>query len=272
MRPIHALLGLVVVLASGASAYVATHLAATEPLARPELSLPSTSAPSDATPALELRKTQDQVAMLTAQVDALRTELETLRNSTNRAPAASSEVAALEPAALGQVTQLQRETVLAVLEENRQREAAEAEALRVKTEQENAKRRAARVAKELNLSPGDETRLADLMFEGGKKRQEMFDSMRNGNFDREAMRTQGAELLKWHTDQLTQAFGASIADQIMQTEGGDRFFGGPGGPGGQGGFAGGNNGGGGQGGRGARRATAAGATGGAGPGGGQTQN
>jgi hypothetical protein len=273
MRPIHVLLGLVVVLASGASAYVGTRLAVTTEPVRAETIAVPTAAPTDNGASVKAQNAQDRIAMLTARVDDLTSEIENLRNSANRAPA----VANVQPIESSQaaggvvVTELQRQAVLAVLKEDRDRQAAEAEAAREKADKEAATRRAARVAKDLNLSPGDEARLADLMVESGKKRQEMFDSMRNGNFDRETARAGMEEMRKWQTDQLTQAFGASIADQILQTEGERIFGGGPGGPGGFGGGGGGN----GQGGagqvRGARRQNAPG--GGATPpgGGGQTQ-
>ncbi len=273
MRPIHLLLGLVVVLASGASAYVATRLASVPESVRTEALVAPAPSLVDDTSAVQARKTQDKLDMLTARFDAAMIELEGLRNSANRAPV--TQLAAVQPESVTNavVTDQQRAAVLAVLAEDRARQAAEAEAVRVKAEQEAAQRRASRVAKDLNLSPGDEARLADLMVESGKKRQDMFDSMRNGNFDRETARTQMDAFRTWQSAQLTQAFGASIADQIVQSEG-DRMFGG--GPGGGFGGPGGGNGQGGNGaaggGRGARRPNGGNAAGGppvTPPGGGQ---
>ena len=273
MRPIHLLLGLVLVLACAASAYVATRMAMTPEPAHTDVQATQTSAsPVVEASNLELRKTQDRLAMLAADFDRLSSELETLRTAANRAPVATNSVQPPQAEQLGTVavTDIQRQAVLAVLAEDRARQAAEAEAARVKAEQEVAQRRAARIAKDLNLSPGDETRLADLMVESGKKRQEMFDSMRNGNFDRDTMRTQFESMKTAYNGQLTQAFGASIAEQIMQAEGDRMFAGGPGG--GPGGAFGGGGGNGGQT-RGARRQNGQGGIGGTGaPGGGQQQN
>ncbi|MEO6711402.1 MAG: hypothetical protein ABI054_00230, partial [Planctomycetota bacterium] len=175
MRPIHLLLGLVLVLACAASAYVATRMAMTpEPVHADVQAAQTQASPADGASGLELRKTQDRLAMLTADFERLSSELESLRSAANRAPVASDAVQPQQAEQLGTVavSDIQRQAVLAVLAEDRARQAAEAEVARVKAEQEAAQRRAARVAKDLNLSPGDETRLADLMVESGKKRQE----------------------------------------------------------------------------------------------------
>ncbi len=276
MRPIHVLLGLVVILGSGAAAFVATNLASHAEIAQPQLPTVSTESPTTGSDAARARSTEDKLAMIAARLDAMADELESLRNSASRAPVsvATAGNAAESAASHVVVTDVQRQAVLAVLAEDRARQAAEAEAKRVEAELEAAKRRAARVAKELNLSPGDEARLADLMVESGKKRQDMFEGMRNGNFDRDTARTQMESFRTWQTDQLSVAFGAGIADQIMQTEGDRMGFGGPGG--GFGGGQGAAGGGAGQG-RGARRANGgaggnAGGSGAPGAGGGQQQN
>lgn len=279
MRPIHFLLGLVVVLASGASAYVATRLAANcDTGAGEPVAIQATLAASTTGDAVPARSAEDQIALLTSRLDMVSAELENLRNSANRAPAAIPAAPTSEPAAGAVViTPEARQTVLAVIAEEKAREAAEAEARRLQQEKEAADRRAARIAKELTLSPGDEMRLSQLMVASNQKRQELFEGMRNGNFDREVARTQFEEFRKWQTDQLVGAFGQSIADQILQSEG-ERFFG-PGGPGGGpggrmggGAFAGGgDNGGaaGGSGGGGRRRGGNGGQNAGAPPGGGQ---
>lgn len=221
MRPIHVLLGLVVVLASGASAYVAARMAVPTDIQEPRLVEAKSEPAVDGDSSLELRAAQDRLAMMSARLDALTLELETLRNAAHREPAA---VAALpmddlvSAAAAGSVTPQQRDMVLAVLAEERAREAAEREAKRAQDDVEQAKRRAARVAKDLSLSPGDEVRLAELMVEGNKKRQEMFEPMRNGGFDRDTARAQFESYRTWQTEQYTQAFGASIADQILANE------------------------------------------------------
>ena len=279
MRPIHLLLGLVVVLGSGAAAFVATNLASRSEPAKPELASAPAPEMVGYADAARAHAAEDKLAMLSARVDALNDELENLRNSANRAPVnvASAPTAPLPTSGTVAVTEEQRQAVLTVLAEDRARQAAEADAKRTAAELDAAKRRAARIAKDLSLSPGDEARLADLMLESGKKRQDMFESMRNGNFDRDTARTQMEAFRTWQTDQYTVAFGASIADQIIQSEGDRMGFGG--GPGG--GFGGGNGAGGGAGGgqgRGARRLNggAGGNAGGAGTpggvGGGQQQN
>ena len=275
MRPIHLLLGLVVILGSGAAAFVATNLASHAEPPQPELVAAAPQVSASGFDAAHVRANEDKLAMLNARVDALNEELESLRNSANRAPVTLAS-APTQPASVAgsvAVSEEQRQAVLTVLAEDRARQAAEAEAKRVAAELDAATRRAARIAKDLSLSPGDEARLADLMLAGGKKRQEMFEGMRNGNLDRDTARAQFETYRTWQTDQYTVAFGASIADQIIQSEG-DRMggFGGPGG----GGFGGGNGGvggGGAQGGRGARRANVGGTPGGAGaPAGGGQQN
>ncbi len=271
MRPMHFLLGLIVVLGSGASAYVATRLATTpQPVHADPTTEPAAAVVTDDSARIQALQAQDKLAMLDARVSELTRELESLRNSANRAPvAAVSDSVVPETVGAVAITDLQRQTVLAVLEEDRARIAAEAEAARVKQETEQAQRRASRVAKELNLSAGDEARLADLMVEGGKKMQSMRDTMRNGTFDPELARAEIETVRKWQTDQYTVAFGAAVADQILQTQDGQmRGFGGRDGGGA---FAGG---GGGQAGqvRGTRRGANAPGAGGTTPaGGGQTQ-
>jgi hypothetical protein len=242
MRPIHLLLGLAVVLASAASAYVTTRMVATTEQGRPEVvsAHDNSNAPSDP---LAARVAEDKFAYLAARVDALSLELEALRSTANRAPVATPmAVVAPDEVATSSVTAVQRETVLAVLAETRAREAAEAQAKKDADDRQQAERRAARIAKDLTLSPGDETRLAGLMYDSGKKRQEMFESMRNGNFDRELARTQFETLRTWQTDQYNAAFGASVAEQILAAEGDRGGFGGGFGGGQGGGQAGGQNG------------------------------
>lgn len=219
MRPIHVLLGLVVVLASGASAYFAARMAVPTEVPEPRLVEARSEAAVDGDSSLELRAAQDRLAMMSSRLDALTLELETLRNAAHREPAAVSALPTENvTAAAGSVTPQQRDMVLAVLAEERAREAAEREAKRAQDDVDQAKRRAARVAKDLSLSPGDEVRLAELMVEGNKKRQEMFEPMRNGGFDRENARAQFESYRVWQTEQYTQAFGASIADQILANE------------------------------------------------------
>jgi hypothetical protein len=173
---------------------------------------------------------ESRIGELTSMVASLTSEVRTLRDSASREPA----LAATDPAASAQVSAspVQREAVLKILEEERDREAKEREAARLEREKEQAKARAARVAKELSLNAADEARLAELMVTSNVKRQELFDKVRDDGFDRDAMRTSFEELRKWQTDQLTTAFGPGLAEQIEGYErdrmgfGGGNFFGG----------------------------------------------
>lgn len=207
---------------------------------------------------------QERIQMLESRLGEMSNEIATLtaqmrelRDAQNREPALAAND--LSATAAASATPVQREAVLKILEEERDRQAKEREATRLEREKEVAKTRAARVAKELSMAPADEARLAELMVQSNAKRQELFDKVREDGFDRENMRTSFEELRKWQTDQLSGAFGPALAEQIEGLDRDRMGFGG-GFPGG--GFPGGNNGGQG-GGRGGRRAQG---------GNGQTQN
>ncbi len=238
------------ILGAGAVLVLGVFTSGTSKSANGESAGPAASATSVAKPGSD-----DQVAKLKGNVDALSTqvaqlssELERLRSSSDRAPASGpsaldaklpsgDEVATLSPKA--------RDEVVDVLAQEFKRQEEQRAAEKLEKEKAAAAKRAERAAKQLNISGNDVAKLADYYVVANQKRRDMFTAMQDGDVDRETMMQNMQDLRTWSKDELTKQFGAALADQI---EGLDRQgWGGPGGgPGG--GFGRGNRGGGGQGG------------------------
>lgn len=168
----------------------------------------------------------EQVAILSGEVDSLRRELASLRESQDRQAVPSAVESA--PINVDQLAAVQRDAVVQILQEERDREAAKRDEERKLREQQALAERASRLAKELGLGAADEGKLTDFMGVAATKRDELFRGMRDGNFDREAMRTNVETYRSWAETELTATFGANLGAQIMQANrdvgfgGGDR--------------------------------------------------
>jgi hypothetical protein len=220
-----------------------------EPVGRAGDTQPGGGAPAVASlaaaPDVRVEALQRSVDSLAMQVSQLSSDVQALRGETARTPAAvpadnGIDKAASEAAAARTLSESEREQVRDVLAQEFKRQEEDRAAQRAKREQDAADRRADGIAKKLNLSSKDATRLATILMAENDKRREFFDSMQDGNFDRERMRQTMTDLMNWKRDELTNAFGTALADQISELDQPRR-----GGPGGDwGGGFGGNDGGG----------------------------
>jgi hypothetical protein len=209
-----------------------------------------------AAPDVRIEAMQRAIDSLSMQVSQLSSEVQALRGPSERTPA-TADAAPTQPTeaelAASALSETEREQVRDVLAQEFKRQEDERAAQRAKREQEAAERRADSIAKKLNLAAKDTARLSEILVAENQKRRELFDNIQDSGFDREQMRQTMGELMTWKKDELTQAFGTALADQISELDqprrggfGGD--FGGPGGGGGRGnrgGGGGGGNGGGG---------------------------
>jgi len=232
MKPILFLAG--ALLAGAASAGLTVLLVAPDgPSERAVAAGPTPVAPE--TPE-DLEGLRGEVAMLTRTVGELQGEVERLRSSQLREPLAAGGEEAVTPESLAAagLTPVQiEERMRDVFAAERQREDEQREAEQAERARAMAERQAERIAAELNLSPADRTRLTEHLVAAGEKRREMFDSMRGGGFDREAMRASMEELREWNTQELYRSFSPSVAAQLEEM--GNDVFGGGRGPGGFGG-------------------------------------
>ena len=173
-----------------------------------------------------------QVDDLSTQVTTLRGELDGLRSEIARQATPSAVPVAV--AKLDEVSAIQHDAVIKILEEQKQLEQAKRDEERKARDQQQIKDRAARAAKELGLGAADETRLVDFMTVASTKRDEMFASTRDGNFDRDTMRKSFEDYRTWTETELKAQFGPDLAAQLLKLQrdgrGGD--FGGGGPPGG----------------------------------------
>lgn len=245
MKPILFLLG--ALLAGAASAGLTVLLVApTHPTERAQAAGPSAVAPQAATDLTGLRGELD---MLSRTVGDLQSQVERMQSSRLREPLAIAEQTDVTPESLAAagLTPVQiEERMRDVFAAEREREEQEREAELAERARAQAERQAERLASELNLSPADQTRLTDHFVLAGAKRRELFEGLRGGNFDRDAMRDSFEELRAWNSQELYRTFSPAVAAQLEEL-GNDAFGGGrgPGGFGGggrRGGFGGGNDG------------------------------
>lgn len=242
MKPILFLAG--ALLAGAASAGLTVLLVSSD---RPVERAAAAAAPSAVSPAApaDLEGLRGELEMLSHTVAELQSELASLRAQQSRQPLAAEDDAAVTPESLAAagLTPVQiEERMRDVFAAERQREQDERDAEMAERARQMATRQAERIAGELNLSAADTTRLADHLFTAGEKRREIFEGMRDGGFDRDAMRASMEEMREWNSQELYRTFSPAVAAQLEEM-GNDVFGGGRGGPGGPGGFGGGRRGG-----------------------------
>jgi len=199
---------------------------------------PSFSDPSD--------RSQTEIAALRDNVATLQRDIEDLRAMLDRREPAGRELAAVaktggtdEVAALAD---LNRDAVLKILADKEKLDQDKREADRKQREQEMFGRLAERAAKDLGLSPADQTRLTDFMTIASAKRDELFRGARDGGPD--GFRTAFDDFRTWRDTELKSTFGDSLGQQLIdyqreQGRGGFDGFGGGGNS--SGGNSGGNN-------------------------------
>jgi hypothetical protein len=248
MKPLLLACVLLTALAIGAGAALVGSSVLCDPEDRPDpLAGPDRAQPVEAPIGPELEGLRAEIAMLSGRLAKVQDELGRLRDAADRTPVQPASLESSGAAAKVEIPPIQRQAVLQILEEERQREEDEREAQRQERELRAIENRAGRVAKELGMSPADERRLVELMVIETQKRDELISQVRDGGFDRDTMRQSMQELQRWRTDELAKSFGPSLAQQIGELGadwgGGGRrrggnfgLGGGPGGGGGQGDF------------------------------------
>ena len=81
-------------------------------------------------------------------------------------------------------------------------------------EKEALDRMADRAAKELGLSPADQTRYSEYLAVASAKREEMFAGMRNGQGNGTDFRTAWEDYRTWSENELKGTFGDNLGQQI----------------------------------------------------------
>lgn len=268
MKPIVAILGLVVAAAAGALGGFVASSTSTTPQVESNSTAhveKQTAAPIPAaSPLVDNSDLTHQLTDLTNEVARLRSELASVRDGRVREPAiAKDPTKATEETPAESLAILHKDAILRVIAEDRADQLRKEDEARKQRELEQATQRAERVGKELNLSTTEQRKLAEVFVMEREKRDEFMRNMRNGDVpDREQMRTSFQEYRDWRTNELTTRLGADLAAKVNEMDGdrmgfGGRAFGGD--------MGGGNNNGGG-----GRRTRATGGTNGAPPtGGGQ---
>ena len=175
---------------------------------------PAKAEPADAPIGPELEGLRAEIAMLSGRMAKLQDEVGRLRDDAARTPVQATHLGGAGTAAKVEVPPIQRQAVLQILEEERQRQEDEREAQRKERELRAIENRAGRVAKELGMSPADERRLVELMLIETEKRDALITQVREGGFDRDTMRQSMQELQRWRQDELGKSFGPSLAEQI----------------------------------------------------------
>jgi uncharacterized membrane protein YgcG len=241
MKPIVAILGLLAAVAAGAvggivaSTTTATPVAtdANTATARPS----STTTTTSAAPTVDNSDLQSEITALQNELARLRSELVSLREGRTRESAtatpasASTELIPAESLAI-----IQKDAILRVIAEERADLQRKEDEARKQRELEQATQRAERVAKELNLSPAEQTKLAEVYVMEREKRDEFMRNMRSGEVpDREQMRQSFQEYREWRTNELTTRLGADLATKVNEYDGDRMGFGGRGMGGGDGG-------------------------------------
>lgn len=196
---------------------------------------------------------QAEVGRLSARLNELEDELQSLRTLALREPLAAEEEVDLAASAAGEastaglspveVEQRMREVFAA----EREREVREAETARAERERAGVIARAERVARELSMSPAEEKVLVSHMLTAQDKRRVLMEGLRDSGFDRETIRAGMEDFRAWNSSELGRLFGPQLAAQLEE-QGRDLMGAGfrGGGPGGEFGDFG----------RGSRRATA----------------
>jgi hypothetical protein len=171
----------------------------------------------------------DQVDGLLARIAHLEDQVAALRSDLERTPLAAGAGAADTTA--GQIAAVERDAILTVLAEERERQAAERQTEREQRGLQALLGRASRVAETLGLGADDEKVLADLMLSDQEKRRGLMDDMRglrNEPNGQELIRDGWQAYQEERRSELSSAFGTDLAEQILKLEGpgGDRRGGG----------------------------------------------
>lgn len=217
MKPIHTILVLAgAAVASYAGATIALQAVPAAPTsseapaaAKDSVVAAAPSAEAKPFAAAELDGLRGAVANLQREVDDLRAQLARRDVAANETPTEAGTVATVDA-----VAELQRDAIVRVMEEERQREQQKRDEERKAREKEALDRMAERAAKELGLSPADQTRYSDYLAVASAKREEMFAGMRGGQGNGTDFRTAWEDYRTWSENELKGTFGDNLGQQI----------------------------------------------------------
>jgi hypothetical protein len=160
----------------------------------------------------ELDGLRGAVANLQREVDDLRAQLARRAAEPVETANATGTVATAEA-----VAEVQRDAIVRVMEEERQREQQKRDEERKAREKEALDRMAERAAKDLGLSPADQTRYSEYLTVASAKREEMFAGMRGGGGNGggpQDFRTAWEDYRAWSENELKGTFGDNLGQQI----------------------------------------------------------
>ncbi len=186
------------------------------PSPRPALAAPA----RDPAPAELVAPVQGQVLARLAALEQRLAELESksaIRRAVDRLPARSD--------ALGSEAGQARTFVLDVLEEDRRLHDEARATERREMLESRLQDRVARTAEELGLSSQDEATVFSVLQEEVDRRNELFESMRQGSFDpssREFVREEMSRIQDWKLEELSRQLGPALAQQVLELETGGR--------------------------------------------------
>lgn len=158
----------------------------------------------------ELDGLRGAVANLQREVDDLRAQLARRAAEPVETANSTGTVATAEA-----VAEVQRDAIVKVMEEERQREQQKRDDERKAREKETLDRMAERAAKDLGLSPADQTRYSEYLTVASAKRDEMFAGMRNGGGNGpQDFRTAMEDYRTWSENELKGTFGDNLGQQL----------------------------------------------------------
>ena len=163
----------------------------------------------------DLRRLERQVASMRDELARLSAELGSLRASAGREAVAARDSLEPESASLA-ISAEQRAAVLQILEEDRDAREQERARQRKQREERVLAARAQRIAAELGLGPADETRLAGIFALESEKRNQIFERVSAEGWNRELVRDGMTELRSWREAEYQRAFGADVAERILE--------------------------------------------------------
>ena len=253
MKPIVAILGLIIAAAAGAVGGIVASTTCAPPAAESTAlaaqPMHATSSVGQSAPSAHLDQSdvQQHISDLSNEVARLRAELSAMREGRVR-ESLVPEGAPKEEIADDAFAVMHRNAILRVIADERADLARKEEEARKQAQLEASQQKAERTAKELGLNTTETRKLAEIYGQERDKRDEFMKAMRSGDVpDRDQMRQSFQEYRDWRTTALTTALGADMAQKVNDYDGerggfGGRGFGPDGGGGGRGtNAAGGNN-------------------------------
>jgi hypothetical protein len=159
---------------------------------------------------------------LLARIARLEDEVASMRSELERSPVVGSAGSSTSSETTsGLIAAVQRDAILTVMAEERERMATERETEREQREMQALLDRTSRLAETLGLGSGDEKKLVDLMLADRENRESLLEEMRDlrGQPDsRETIRENWQAYQEDRRADLASAFGTDLAEQILEME------------------------------------------------------